>query len=374
MLLWIALAVWALTPWRSVQFVLLFLIFMLAFQRLYLFVHSHGFKVLRRDEVLRGHQGKRFTVELVIENRSFLPLAGATLIDGCFPLDSDGHHRRVIFLWPGERRLLRYHLVGRDRGEYALGPLRCGVHSLFGIKPREFEDASPCRIIIFPRLFRLGYRPDRGLPMGSLPSGSPVDEDITRHRAMRDYQTGDEFKRINWKASARAGRFLTNEYETTLDSELLIVLDNRLADYPLKYRYLEFEQAVEAAASLATAAARAGQMVRLHAFTEEFGLFSVAGRSGGARVILDALARVPSPQESRAPLFATLVPRVPFRGTVAYIGPCIDDELALFVSRCTLASASPMLVLVGARREELDRYLARKVNTRAVEDLLHVDA
>lgn len=374
MALWIALAVWAVVPWRSVQFILLFFIFMQLFHRLYLFVHMKALTVFRRDEVLRGHQGKRFTVELQVENRSFLPLSGATLNDACFPLDSDGHHRRVIALRPGERRLLRYRLQGRERGEYALGPLRCALHPLFGAALKDMEDKSPCRIIIFPRLFLVDYAPRRGLPLGNLASPSPVDEDVTRHRSMRDYQTGDEFKRINWKASARAGRFLTNEFETTLDSELVLVLNNRLADYPLKYRYLEFEQAIEAAASLATAAARRGQMVRLQSFTADLGLFQVAARSGGARIILDALARLAGPQERSSSLFSTLLPRIPFRSTVVYIGPHLEGEIPLFVTRCRLSAAVPRLVLVGAHREDLDRYLAQRVDTRAVEELLDVNA
>lgn len=374
MFLWIALAIWAVVPWRTVQFVLLFFILMQLFQRLYLHIHKRSLKVLRRDEFLRGHQGKRFTVELVLENRSLLPLAGASIVDVCFPLDSDGYHRRVISLGAGERRLFRYRLKGRDRGEYALGPLRCSIHPLFSSKMQRFENASPCRVIIYPRLFRTAWSPRHGLPMGRLHSPSPVDEDVTRHRSMRAYQTGDEFKRINWKASARAGTLLTNEYETTLDSDLVILLDNRLEDYPLKHRYLELEQAIEAAASLAAAAANSGQVIRLISFNDEESLYSVSGRSGEVRIILDALARLPSPQTAKAPFFSTLLPRIPFRSSLIYIGPHLEGDIPLFISRCAISSVKPQLILCGARREDLDRYLAQKVNTRAVEELLNVDA
>jgi uncharacterized protein (DUF58 family) len=46
---------------------------------------------------------------------------------------------------------------------------------------------------------------------------------------VREYSDGDELRYINWKASARADRLLTNEYETERSGDVVIVVDGRSA-------------------------------------------------------------------------------------------------------------------------------------------------
>ena len=65
--------------------------------------------------------------------------------------------------------------------------------------------------------------------------------------ALRDYRAGDTLRHVNWKASARRGTLLTNEYETERSGDVTIIVDARTigGDENL-------EATIEAAASLSS--------------------------------------------------------------------------------------------------------------------------
>ncbi len=78
-------------------------------------------------------------------------------------------------------------------------------------------------------------RPDSGDEKGGqdkrpgnelLYKGPPISTDF---REIRDYQTGDPMKLINWKATARIGRVLVNEFEREGKKTVLFVVDAREA-------------------------------------------------------------------------------------------------------------------------------------------------
>jgi hypothetical protein len=96
-----------------------------------------------------------------------------------------------------------------------------------------------------------------GIPMGKLPSRNPQYEDMTRRRSLRESRTGDDPRRINWKASKKVpGTILVNEYEAAISYPLVVFLNLDPYEYPLQKRELWFERAIEAAAALCLMAAR----------------------------------------------------------------------------------------------------------------------
>ncbi|GEM_PF-3803688 len=58
----------------------------------------------------------------------------------------------------------------------------------------------------------------------------PRKPDGTDFKGIRDYQQGDPFRRVNWKVSARTGRFVVNTYEEPeiVSDEVLVSLDDEI--------------------------------------------------------------------------------------------------------------------------------------------------
>ncbi len=80
------------------------------------------------------------------------------------------------------------------------------------------------------------------ITVGALPSPR-VGEGVEFH-AIREYQPGDPLKIINWKATARTGKIMSNEYESERKVDVVFVVD-------ASYRgELVFDHLIRAAASL----------------------------------------------------------------------------------------------------------------------------
>ena len=69
--------------------------------------------------------------------------------------------------------------------------------------------------------------------MGEMVSRKKIYDDPFAFAGLRDYARGDPMKYINWKATARAGKMLTNLHESTLSQRVVLLLDMEGAADPL---------------------------------------------------------------------------------------------------------------------------------------------
>lgn len=69
----------------------------------------------------------------------------------------------------------------------------------------------------------------------------------TEFFALRDYRSGDSLRHVNWKASAKRDRMVTNDYATERSGDVTIIVDARTVD-----GYENLEATIEAAASLSS--------------------------------------------------------------------------------------------------------------------------
>ncbi|GAA1405219.1 hypothetical protein GCM10009662_35050 [Catellatospora coxensis] len=97
-----------------------------------------------------------------------------------------------------------------------------------------------------------------GLPAGlspagdGHPAGQPAPAGLT-HWGLRDYQPGDDLRRVHWPSSAHTGRLLVRQFEQDLQPGLTLLIDNRPDADPDG-----FELALDVAATLAVACLSAG--------------------------------------------------------------------------------------------------------------------
>lgn len=359
-------SVFLFAPWFSVRLAAGAFALVPLLESGYLLSVKRGIVVRRRDSILRGHRGEAISVELILENRSPFPVIGATLRDGAA-------HRQLVDLAPRERRVLVYSFLPRERGESELGPARLRVAGFFGTAEATVESFEWCRLIVFPRVDRIAYAAQRGVPQGRLRSTRAADEDPTRFRSLRDYVSGDEPRRVNWKASARLGRLATNEYELTIDAPVLLLLNLNLNEYPLKTRYLSSERLIERAASIAIAASVAGQRVGLATAG------NLKGASGSVRIdpapegshaVMDSLARVEANAESSALVFAEAIAALPHRARVFYLGPDPKESAAALDAAIRLRGGSLSCIIADAARERECALGAAGLDVRALEGSL----
>jgi uncharacterized protein (DUF58 family) len=118
-------------------------------------------------------------------------------------------------------------------------------------------DVTDVRVV--PRVL-----PVRGLPSGVRRGHVGADERVERGGTdlvgLREYVPGDDLRRLHWATSAKTGVLMVREDADPARPHLAVLLDDRVGSHPDEEG---FEDAVETAASLLTAAVAGGHPVRL---------------------------------------------------------------------------------------------------------------
>jgi uncharacterized protein (DUF58 family) len=153
----------------------------------------------------------------------------------------------------GAVRTVSYPLPTDTRGEIPVGPLLLVRADPFGLTRRVREYGLPVTLLVRPRTVALPVPPSgrahhlEGPTSDNAPSGT-----VTFH-TLREYVVGDDLRHVHWRSSARTGTLMVRQLIDASLPTTTVVLDTREVT----------ELGVDAAASVAVAAARAGFPVRV---------------------------------------------------------------------------------------------------------------
>ncbi|HUG16986.1 MAG TPA: DUF58 domain-containing protein [Thermomicrobiales bacterium] len=174
-----------------------------------------------------------------------------------------------------------YHLRPLRRGDYPFGRIVLRVESLIGLFMRQlsYPGGDPARVYPnlrairrYDMLARRGRLHEAGLRRTRLRGSG------TEFERLRDYLPDDDFRRINWKATARRRQPVTTEYETERSQNLVIALDTgRLMGTPIQ-GMIKLDYAINSALLLAYVAMEMGDRTGLLAFADRVGRFTPLAR------------------------------------------------------------------------------------------------
>ncbi|MDR2136616.1 MAG: DUF58 domain-containing protein [Treponema sp.] len=261
----ICAAVYLFAPLYLLQFLALFALFVILGARLYSEYLLRRIRVVRRDREIRCFRFEWADVELAVENPGRLPAFMLAMGDSPGVLAVFKEHKRLATL-PGRSRLaFTWRAYCSERCTGSLGPAQLRCSDPLGLFPFAVTARETTRLVVYPAPGMAGIPNPGGIPLGKLVSRNPLYEDLTRRRSLREYRSGDEPRRINWKASirslaapapAKTPALLVNEYEAAISYPLVVFLNLDPYEYVLHKRELWFERAIEAAAALCLMASR----------------------------------------------------------------------------------------------------------------------
>jgi uncharacterized protein (DUF58 family) len=275
-----------------------------------------------------------------------------------------------LSLKPLERTEHFYEISAPGRGQYALGPLKVATMDPMRFRRYSVEVPGRDRVMILPRVEDLGKVDVNAKRVGPWPGTVPSRSvgPGMEFFELRLYSPGDELRRINWKASARQARLVTNEFETERVTDVLVVLDcsESILSSVFSYDAQEFE--VNLAASLCSQLLLQGNRVGLLVYGSERTWVSPAF---GKRQLLRILNGLTIAKAGRAVIpidFAveTIVNAVlPARSVIAFISPLMGDAIVEVVRSVAAAGYSviclPPSMEESARNEPRSKVLARKI-------------
>ncbi len=107
----------------------------------------------------------------------------------------------------------------------------------------------------------------------------------TEFESIRGYLPDDDIRLINWRATAKLGHPMSNQYRIEQDRDIICVLDcGRLMSAPIG-DVTRLDVAVDAVAALAAVADQAGDRIGLVAFDRDIKRLLRPRRDGGAAVV-----------------------------------------------------------------------------------------
>lgn len=200
----------------------------------------------------------------------------------------------------GESRL-RAQVIPLRRGRHVLPPAALRVEGPLGLTALYRTGAGEEELTVLPDLpaarrlalavrggqFREEGRTSRG-PLGL----------GTEFESVRDYLPDDDIRQVNWSATARLGRPMSNQYRLEQDRDLVCVVDaGRLMSASLGDRS-RLDAALDAVTAVALVADEAGDRCGALAFDTEI-VRHVRPRRRGSKAVVQSLFDLePSPHDS----------------------------------------------------------------------------
>lgn len=212
---------------------------------------------LRRAELEIGrrlgsatvHDGDTSTVTLAIENNSKRAASYLTIDDN---INSLGTARfECARLRNGEHATATYRVTCRPRGVYRVGPTEVTNGDPFGLAQARIGTGPIDRIVVYPAVEDLNGFP---IVRGQDPAMQASRPEHARRGGedfytLREYQRGDDLRRVHWPSSARTDELMIRQLETPWQSRALVLLDVRTGSYESN---AAFEKAVSGAATVVT--------------------------------------------------------------------------------------------------------------------------
>jgi uncharacterized protein (DUF58 family) len=191
----------------------------------------------------------------------------------------------------GSRNELTGWVLPRRRGRHelpavasaSLGPLGLArVHHRPGPVDdvRVYPDLAGARALLFRMRSGFAGHPGR-MSRGPLGLGTDFE-------SVREYSPNDDVRQLNWRATARLGRPMSNQYRVERDRDVVCVLDSgRLMGAPVGARTM-LDAALDAVTVIALAADELGDRCGAIAFDASVRR-SLAPRHRGGRDVIEAL-------------------------------------------------------------------------------------
>ncbi len=198
-----------------------------------------------------------------------------------------------LSLLRGETKMIEYSLRPAVRGEYNFGFVRVFAMSRMGLVQRRFTCDMPVTVKVYPSYLMLHRYELLAMSNNLTEFGIKKIRRIGHHtefEQIKEYVKGDDYRTINWKASARRHQLMVNVYQDERSQQIFNVIDKgRMMQQAFQGMTL-LDYAINASLVLSYIAIRKDDKAGLVTFNEKFDTFLPASKSSNQmHLLLDAL-------------------------------------------------------------------------------------
>lgn len=171
--------------------------------------------------------GKPHRVTLTIANQSLWDREVSVRDDVAGDLDAEPNELATL-LPPRSRVSLTYDLVPHRRGAFTLQGVHIRWTSRLGLWKRHFRYPVSSRLNVYPDMQQLSEygllaRTNRLSLLGVRKTRKPGGD--TEFERLRDHRRDDQFKHIDWRATARRNKLTVREFRTNQSQRVVFLVD-----------------------------------------------------------------------------------------------------------------------------------------------------
>ncbi len=263
------------------------------------------------------------------------------------------------------------------RGAFSFGKVAVRIASPLGLWQRRTRLAADDQVRVYPNyqavasyaLLAIDHRLSQIGVLRRRRRGIGAD-----FHQLRDYREGDSQRQVDWKATSRAGRLISREYQDERDQQIMLMIDcgRRMGATDDATGVTHLDHALDAALLLAHVALRQGDAVGVLAFGGQSRYMAPQKSLGALHVLLDQVfdlqpTLVATDYQSAA---ADLMLRLRKRALVVVLANLRDEDDDTLEPALRLLEQRHLVLLGSLREVALGRQLEQPVE-RLDEALTH---
>jgi uncharacterized protein (DUF58 family) len=128
----------------------------------------------------------------------------------------------------GETKVVTYQLHPVERGVYSFGAVNIFIKAKIGLVSRKFSFNTPAEVAVYPSFIQMRKFEMMAFSNHLLESGIKKIRRIGQQmefEQIKEYVAGDDFRTINWKATARKNEIMVNSYQDEKAQHIYSLID-----------------------------------------------------------------------------------------------------------------------------------------------------
>ncbi|AWH26990.1 DUF58 domain-containing protein [Stenotrophomonas sp. YAU14D1_LEIMI4_1] len=268
----------------------------------------------------------------------------------------------------GHASTLHYHVQPPQRGRYRFDGVHLRLRSPWRLWWQQRTLPPALEVRVYPNFVPLTRFALFSADQASRLVGAHVKRrrgEGTDFHQMREYRTGDSLRQLDWKATARARKLISREYQDEKNQQLLLMLDSGRRMLASEGGLSHFDHALNASLVVAYLALRQGDAVGLFAAGGERRWVAPQRGMGTVQHLLRASFDLqPQPVATDYLAAATEVSlRQQRRALVMLVSNVRDEDIEDLLAAVRLLQRRHLVCVASLRERELEAVLDGEVNT-----------
>ncbi len=182
---------------------------------------------------------------------------------------------------PGKKKTIQYHIRPVKRGEYSFGTVNVFASSPLAFLSRRFKFSGDASVPVYPSYIQMRKYELMAISNRLSDAGIKRIRRIGQNREfelIKEYVSGDDFRTINWRATARRNTLMVNHFQDERSQQVYSVIDKgRLMQMPFNGLSL-LDYAINASLVISNIAIKKSDKAGLITFQHNLGSVLPAGK------------------------------------------------------------------------------------------------